>query len=83
VVFTGFQAGRVSTPSGGPKRGAGGVTTVDDRVAGVTVDGEGVAIEDKGTGVEVGVSGDAAPVNDAMMAVAVKLLRGDVAGGVG
>ena len=59
------------------------MTTVDDRVAGVGVDSGGVAIEDEGTGVEVGVGVDAAPDNDAMMAVAAKLLRGDVASGVG
>ena len=82
-MFTGFRAGRVSTPSGRPGRGAGGVTTVDDGVAGVGVDSGGVAIEDEGTGVEVGAGVDAAPDNDAMMAVAAKLLRGDVAGGVG
>ena len=82
-VFTGFRAGRVSIPSGRPGRGAVGVTTFDDRVAGVAVDGGGVATEDEGTGVEVGGGMDTAPINDAMMAVAAKLLCGDVAGGVG
>ena len=59
------------------------MTTFDDRVAGVAVDGGGVATKDEGTGVEVGGGMDTAPVNDAMMAVATKLLHGDVAGGVG
>ena len=52
-------------------------------VARVAVDSRGVATEDKGMGVEVSVGVDAAPINDVMMAVAAKLLHGDVAGGVG
>ena len=76
VVFVGFRAGRVSISGGGAGRGTGGVTALDDCAAGVA--GGGAAVEDGGTGTGMDAGVDIVSVNDAMMAVAAKLLHGDV-----
>jgi hypothetical protein len=56
------------------------MTAVNDSMAGVV--GGGAAVKDGGTGIGVDAGVGTASVNDAMMAVAAKLLRGDVVGGV-
>ena len=52
------------------------MTAVNDCMVGVV--GRGAAVEDGGTDMGVDVGVDTASVNDAMMAVAAKLLHGDV-----
>ena len=79
VAFSGFRGGRVSIPGGGPGRGAGGVTAVNDCAAGVVGGG---AVKDGGTGMGMDAGVDTASVNDTMMAIATKLLGGDVIGRV-
>ena len=74
MAFVGFRAGRVSIPSGGAGRGTGGVSAVNDCTAGVA--GGGAAVESGSTGMGVDAGVDTASVNDAMMAVAAKLLCG-------
>ena len=76
MVFVGFRAGRVSISGGGAGRGTGGVTALNDCTAGVA--GGGAAVEDGGTGMGMDAGVDIVSVNDAMMAVAAKLLHGDV-----
>ena len=76
VAFSGFRGGRVSIPGGGAGRGTGGMTAVND--CAVAVVGGGAAVEDGGTDMGVDAGVDTASVNDTMMAVAAKLLRGDV-----
>ena len=55
------------------------MTAVNDCVAGVVGGG---AVEDGGTGMGMDAGVDTASVNDAMMAIATKLLGGDVIGRV-
>ena len=76
VVFVGFWAGQVSISGGGAGRGTGGATALNDCAGGIA--GGGAAVEDGGTGMGVDAGVDTASVNDAMMAVATKLLHGDV-----
>ena len=52
------------------------MTALDDCAAGVA--GGGAAVEDGGTGMGMDAGVDIVSVNDAMMAIAAKLLRGDV-----
>ena len=52
------------------------MTALNDCAGGIA--GGGAAVEDGGTGMVMDVGVDTASVNDTMMAVAAKLLHGDV-----